>query len=312
MADASGNSHSLQLSQNALWTDITAPVLFANPSALNLSYQKPLASAVADGTIDLANRSFSVALWVKRGHVGVEQAIGPNESLFNQGSSLSTNQFLHLGFSEDRFLCAFTGNDLVTSATTSDYDWHHYACTYDAATQSRNAYKDGALVGSDTANGNFAGSGPVTIGFQEFTHGQISQRYWFPGRVDEARIYATALSGDQVAALAQADPNYNPPPCAIQADLEPREGMKIPQLLQLWGHNINNCAVTYTWQCQSDTSAECPNFLASANVPPYGNNTPSILLQEGDIIEIWLTVCEVGNPSNCSPTLDRIYEGAVQ
>jgi hypothetical protein len=32
-------------------------------------------------------------------------------------------------------------------------------------------------------------------------------------------------------------------------------------------------------------------------------------LQEFDIIQIFLTICEVGHPSNCS-SLWRVYEGA--
>ena len=66
---------------------------------------------------------------------------------------------------------------------------------------------------------------------------------------------------------------------------------------------------TFTWSCQSDTSTECPNFLAGANAPPKGNYMPVLNLQEFDIIQLWVTVCLVDNPSVCS-TVDHIYEGA--
>lgn len=85
--------------------------------------------------------------------------------MFSQGGNASTNQVLQLGFrANNRFTSTFWGNDLDVAATTTDFNWHHYLCTYDYATNSRKVYKDGTLAGSDTANGAYTGSGAVAIG----------------------------------------------------------------------------------------------------------------------------------------------------
>ena len=86
--------------------------------------------------------------------IGAE-GIRVDEFFVSQGTAGSLNQTLHLGFrASNAFSCAFWGNDLDTTATTTDLNWHHYACTYDAGAGSRKAYKDGALVGSDTPSGD--------------------------------------------------------------------------------------------------------------------------------------------------------------
>ncbi len=142
---------------------------------------------------------------------------------------------------------------------------------------------------------SFQGSGPVRLGTA------IGLR-----AADDVRLYGNALSDAQVSALVPRSA-----PCEINADVEPRSGLKIPQVLQLSAADTNACSVPveYHWQCQSDTSVECAAFLSEANAGPYGIATPVLNLQEFDIIQIGLTICEVDNPSNCSSLL-RIYEGA--
>jgi hypothetical protein len=123
---------------------------------------------------------------------------------------------------------------------------------------------------------------------------------------DDVRLYGNALSDAQVFALVPRSA-----PCEINADVTPLSGLKIPQLLQLAAADTNDCNIPleYHWECQSDTSVECAAFLSEANAEPHGIATPVLNLQEFDVISIWVTICEVGNPSNCS-SLRRIYEGA--
>ncbi len=76
-----------------------------------------------------------------------------------------------------------------------DLEWHHLAATYDG--QTANWYGDGLLVGSaavDPAGVN--PPGPVHIGKRE------DNTEFFPGLVDEVRIYDRALSEGEVAWLA--------------------------------------------------------------------------------------------------------------
>ena len=123
---------------------------------------------------------------------------------------------------------------------------------------------------------------------------------------------------EQVAALAVPAAGYTPAPCTPHTLLEPESDLKLPQTLQLATYDTNGCktpewvtpgSYTHTWGCQSDTSFECPNFLASANVPPNGNWAPTLLLNEDDAFSIWVTICLVDYPWVCSSD-DRVYEGA--
>ena len=294
-ADASGNGHTLQLTPWGSWTSSSAPTGFDNPNALDIGYACSSDLGCKDyhsvDTINLANQSFTVAMWVQR-YIDRENA----EFFFSLGSESSAYKTFHMGFrSSTIFTCGFWADDLDVSGSFRNTDWHHYACSYDAATNTRKAYVDGLLVGSDHPAASFQGSGPVRLGTA------IGLR-----AADDVRLYGNALSDAQVSALVPRSA-----PCEINADVEPRSGLKIPQVLQLSAADTHACSVPveYHWQCQSDTSVECAAFLSEANAGPYGIATPVLNLQEFDIIQIGLTICEVDNPSNCSSLL-RIYEGA--
>jgi hypothetical protein len=76
-----------------------------------------------------------------------------------------------------------------------DLEWHHLAATYDGATASW--YGDGLLAGSvAVVPAGFNPPGPVHIGKRE------DNTNFFPGLVDEVRIYDRALSEGEIAWLA--------------------------------------------------------------------------------------------------------------
>jgi hypothetical protein len=294
-ADASGNGHTMQFTPWGIWTSSSAPTGFDNPNALDIGYACSSDLGCKDyhsvDTINLANQSFTVAMWVQR-YIDRENA----EFFFSLGSESSAYKTFHMGFrSSTIFTCGFWADNLDVSGSFRNTDWHHYACSYDAATNTRKAYVDGLLIGSDHPAASFQGSGPVRLGTAVGLHA-----------ADDLRIYGNALSDAQVFALVPRSA-----PCEINADVEPPSSMKIPQVLQLSATDTNACSVPveYHWQCQSDTSVECAAFLSDANAGPYGVAAPTLNLQEFDIIQIGLSICEVGNPSNCSSLL-RVYEGA--
>jgi hypothetical protein len=294
-ADDSGNGHTLQLTPWGNWTSSSAPTGFDNPNALDISYACSSDLGCKDyhsaDTINLANQSFTAAMWFRRFVDRNEPAF-----FFSLGSAPSAYQTFHMGFrSSTIFTCGFWTDDLHVSGSFTNTDWHHYACSYDTATNTRKAYVDGLLVGSDHPAASFQGSGPVRLGTElSFLS------------ADDVRLYGNALSDAQVSALVPRSA-----PCEINADELPLTGLKIPQLLQLAATDTNDCSVPleYHWECLSDTSVECAAFLSEANTGPHGVATPVLNLQEFDLIQIWLTICEVGNPSNCSSLL-RVYEGA--
>lgn len=143
----------------------------------------------AGSQITLTNASFSTAFWAKQNATGTPQVV------IGQGTG-STNRGLYIGFrSTNRFTCAFWGNDLDTSAAYTDTDWHHWACTYDAATQIRTIYRDGVQVAQDTASADYQGSGNLYAGkFPGISH-------FFNGLIDEVRVYTRTLATADVKTL---------------------------------------------------------------------------------------------------------------
>ena len=132
----------------------------------------------------LANRSFTVAFWAKR------SAANRWDIAIGQGTS-SNNQGLSIGFRDNNwFTCAFYGNDLNTAATYTDSDWHHWACTYYAASRTQTIYRDGANVAQRTASAHYQGTG-------ELWAGKAPWGAHFGGRLDEVALFANALSQDE-------------------------------------------------------------------------------------------------------------------
>ncbi len=139
--------------------------------------------------VNLAGNSFTVSAWAKRNTTGAD------DMFFTQGIAVG-NYGLLLGFrSTNTFTCAFYANDLDTTATYTDSEWHLWTCTYDTITNRRSIYRDGALVTYATAPSDYLGSGNMYIAYSSTGHGS------FEGSVDEVRVYSRALSADEVAQL---------------------------------------------------------------------------------------------------------------
>ncbi|RMF48788.1 MAG: LamG domain-containing protein, partial [Anaerolineae bacterium] len=139
----------------------------------------------------LANHSFTVAAWVRR------DATNASHAIFSIGDSRNP---LLIGFRNDNsFICAF-GKALVSSVIYTDTGWHHWACTYDAATKQRVIYRDGWMVASDTTS-PYQGSGSWIIG-KSFGGWQ------FNGALDEVAVVPAALDILQIGSLM--DGRYNP------------------------------------------------------------------------------------------------------
>lgn len=137
--------------------------------------------------VDVSNQSFSVEFWAKR------NATGNNMFVVGQGTTAGS-QGLHIGFrSSDVFTFAFFSNDLNTPTTYTDNNWHHYAVTYDATTNDRNIYVDGAVVATDVALADYAGTGTLTLGNVPWTTQSLNGSY------DNVRIWNKALSSTEVA-----------------------------------------------------------------------------------------------------------------
>ena len=151
----------------------------------------------ANDPLNIANKDFTVAAWAKR-----DQA-GQSHFILSQGG-VANNQGLHFGYRDNnQFTCAFYGNDLNTTATYTDTDWHHWACTYNASTNARTLYRDGVQVAQDIASADYAGTGTTYIG------GVFNFNSWFDGEIDDVLVYPRALSTTEVGQIANGRYNLN-------------------------------------------------------------------------------------------------------
>ncbi len=99
---------------------------------------------------------------------------------------------------------AIVSNELQSTTSISDGQWHYVAGTYDGSMQ--RLYVDGVL--EDTA----AFSGPVivetehvVIGNYDFDHHSLPTWPSFNGLIDEAEVYDRALSAAEIQAIFDAD-----------------------------------------------------------------------------------------------------------
>lgn len=135
----------------------------------------------------LDNRSFSASFWAKRDRTGsLDCILGQGHNSQNEGLTMCFQ-------SNDSFTCGFFGNDLNTPSYP-DTDWHHWACTYDADSNTRTLYRDGEAVAHDTPVAAYLGTGAVTFGKTPWGHP-------FSGRLDEVAFWPHALTEEEVASL---------------------------------------------------------------------------------------------------------------
>ena len=161
----------------------TSPI--TSTTTFNVQAKKPSTALHFDGVddyvnagtgVDLANRSFTVEAWVKR------ESNNTRDFILGLGTRGLGNLYLHIGWKGNSMVFAFYGNDLATSPVYGDADWHHWAFTYDAATKARRIYRNGILVASDVASGDFRGTGDLRIGTTVFGNP-------LHGRIDDLRIW---------------------------------------------------------------------------------------------------------------------------
>jgi len=202
--------------------------------------------------IDLAHQSFTLEAWARRTNTGsIDMILG-------QGSA-GTGQGLHFGFHccqwVNKFCFGFYADDLFTTSVYTDNEWHHWAATYDASTLGRSIYRDGVLVGTNTAQAHYQGSGPLYVGKLPF--GSTST---FPGTIDEVRVWNKARS--------QAE---------IVADISrPLTGSE-PNLVAYWNFNepSGNTAYDSTINGHDGTLMNGPVWTNST-IPPFVNLNASL------------------------------------
>jgi len=96
-----------------------------------------------------------------------------------------------------------TNGNVAITGTTDIYDgWHHVVCTYDSAIGGK-LYVDGVLEGSGAiSNPDYTYAyDALVIGKMAYAYTSTTNYFPFNGKIDDVRVYATALSADEVNSL---------------------------------------------------------------------------------------------------------------
>lgn len=168
---------------------ITTPVTLTS-STHSLSFDGVDDKMYTSLSMGLAGSSFTVAAWAKH------NTTGTSDFIMGVGS-YGDNTLLQFGFRDTNiFTCGFGNNDLNSFVPYTDTEWHHWACTYDAATNQRTLYRDGVPIASDTSPSDLLAVGNLYIGNFDFASSDT-----FSGLIDDPFIYLSALSAAELNEL---------------------------------------------------------------------------------------------------------------
>ena len=184
VADASGNGLDATLNN----TDSGMYVSGKINTALHFTGNRDATIASANS---LTPPSFTVA-----SYINIPSASGPWQWVAGHGD----NYGLVVNESGDTLVYYYNGSGwsgiTVDVPDLRDGQWHHIAGSYNASTNTLQAFVDGVLVGSEAGNGNIVyGTGA------DFHIGSMNGSRYFRGNLDELKVFDQALSENEVAAL---------------------------------------------------------------------------------------------------------------
>lgn len=134
--------------------------------------------------IPIANKSFTVTMWVKPALTG-----GVQQCVFTQKQSNTTNLSLHYRiYTSGQVRMGFYGNDLDAHGAVQADDWAHITYWLDADSKTRRIYINGESKAEDKNKAFFMGTaGDTIVGSWDGTER-------FNGSIDELMVWDRALS----------------------------------------------------------------------------------------------------------------------
>ena len=155
-------------------------------------------SAITNTNQVIPNGASSISFWYNpNGSTGTEYILGQGAATASKGVTVY--------YSSSTFgaLVAKGTSSLAGSATTtttySNTDWHHVVATWDGTinTNSLKVYVNGSLEAQGTSDTSSASIGAYTY----FAMGGLQGNTYAEGKIDQVRIYSSALSASDVEAL---------------------------------------------------------------------------------------------------------------
>src|SRR6266511_3124695 len=244
--------------------------------------------------LDIGTRNWTVAAWVnttssgmvvtKMGFVGGSNPDGWGMSVSRNGT---VGAVIHK--SGGGIVNIFSGD----GATVNDGQWHHIAVVFDRD-GSMTRYADGAPTGAQNSLASLSGQSlddtkQLRIGARD----QAGDEIFFNGRIDDARVYARALSGEEIAALAGVEPP-KPPVWSAPVTLVSAYGrIALGNRVHVVGHSGGNVVHRSSQDNGATWSAPFTVAPASGNYPmQYGG-----LFAVGDTVFLLTAVGDMGPSS---------------
>jgi hypothetical protein len=195
--DSSGNNRTATLTGGAGWTSSAKIGAYA----LNLSGSGQYAQA--SGAAVNTSNSFTATAWVRLNSLSGYQTV-----LSIDGNNVS-GFFLQLSGANGRFVFNRLASDSTAAASTVAVataapvtgTWYHVAGVYNKSANTIALYVNGVLQQSVTYTPKWRAMGNTAIGRGRFNAGNVD---FLNGSIDDARLYASALTAAQVLALYNA------------------------------------------------------------------------------------------------------------
>lgn len=154
------------------------------------------------GPVIDTSRSFTVSAWVK----GDEHESWPT-ALSQDGSRISgfklqltgNNVWTFVMFASDTDGGGTQHTRAVAPIESPTGVWTHVTGVYDADDEKIRLYLNGVLAGQTSYTSTWRATGPLQIGAARWNGGKTD---FFPGEIDEVRVYQRALGMNEIARLA--------------------------------------------------------------------------------------------------------------
>ena len=239
--DSSGNSYSGTLS--GITADSWSQGKFGSALTLNGS-----SSYITAGTEDtnLSVNGYTFSAWIKRA-----SDTGSAEIIIDNRDAADDGQLLQIS-STDKFECYYNATSSVSTTSVSTNTWYHIGCSSDGTTQK--LFVNGVQEDSDSLSGSIAETIDLRIGARSFT----SASNYFPGTIDDVRIYSYARNSTQI--VEDMNAGHPAPGSPIGS---PIIQWKFDEQLESTTYNsgsgsgLNGTATGTAWRLENSTSGDC-------------------------------------------------------
>lgn len=292
--DSSGNGHAGTIVGA---TNVSGKVggAFSFDGNHYISCPEALSGGATGPGLDMGIRDWTVAAWIKTsssGMVVTKMGFVGGSHPDGWGISVSANGTIGavIHKSNGGIVNIFSGD----GAAVNDDQWHHIAVVFNRAA-SLTRYVDGLRSGATYSLSALTGQSidntkEIRIGARD----QATDELYFQGTLDDARVYAAALSAQEIAALAGIPPPEETPRWSDPVSLVSAHGrVAVGNRLHLVGHSGGN--LVHRSSQDNGATWSAPKIIASAssNYPmQYGG-----LYAAGDNVYLITAAGDMGSTS---------------